>query len=158
MLVTYKTLAIPMSYADCVTIVFDTSTEINSCHGSSWRNLDPVSDELRMMFQVVNYVVLCGSISFFGIGANIINIAVFYRQGFKDGINISLFGKLKAIDFSQLVVIYLFIRKNNYFLICRGCFFVVSISVMFKKKLNVFPLQNSSFENDCYYVMFHISR
>lgn len=59
----------------------------------TYRTLDPVSDKMRVVFQVVNCVVLCGVTSLFGIGANVVNIVVFVKQGFKDSVNISLLGK-----------------------------------------------------------------
>ncbi|CAG5120669.1 unnamed protein product, partial [Candidula unifasciata] len=58
--------------------------------GSS--NPDPVSNEVQEMFKIVLFVAICGILSLFGIGANVTNIIVFIKQGFKDSINISLLG------------------------------------------------------------------
>ncbi|XP_005108673.1 tachykinin-like peptides receptor 86C [Aplysia californica] len=52
-----------------------------------------ISDEDRAIFQVVNFVALCGVISLFGVGSNLVNIAVFAKQGFQDSMNISLLGE-----------------------------------------------------------------
>jgi hypothetical protein len=54
---------------------------------------DPVSIEVRHVFELANFIILCNIISLFGIGSNVANICVFVRQGFKDSINISLMGK-----------------------------------------------------------------
>lgn len=64
-------------------------------------NLDPVSHEVKEMFRIVLFVSICGILSLFGIGANVTNIVVFIRQGFKDSINISLLGMLIAAALSH---------------------------------------------------------
>lgn len=51
-----------------------------------------LSDWQLEMFHVINFVTLCGMISLFGIAANIINIIIFYKQGFKNSVNISFIG------------------------------------------------------------------
>ncbi|CAG5120666.1 unnamed protein product, partial [Candidula unifasciata] len=58
---------------------------------------DPVSNEVREMFRKVVLVFICGTVSLFGIGANVTNIVVFIRQGFKDSINISLLGRITSL-------------------------------------------------------------
>ncbi|CAG5120667.1 unnamed protein product, partial [Candidula unifasciata] len=55
-------------------------------------NTDPVSNEVSQMFRIVLFVFICGIVSLFGIGANVTNIIVFIKQGFKDSINMSLLG------------------------------------------------------------------
>ncbi|CAG5118928.1 unnamed protein product, partial [Candidula unifasciata] len=53
---------------------------------------DLVTVEIRQIFQEVVFVGVCGVVSVLGFAGNIINIAVFIKQGFKDKINLSLFG------------------------------------------------------------------
>lgn len=74
-------------------IAINASLEFRVKVSPSYRTPDPVSDKMRVVFQVANCVVICGVISLFGIGANVANIVVFVRQGFKDSVNISLLGK-----------------------------------------------------------------
>lgn len=59
----------------------------------STQRSDPVTKEIRQMFLDVVFVGICGFVSVLGMGANIINISVFIKQGFKDSINISLLGQ-----------------------------------------------------------------
>ncbi|CAG5122374.1 unnamed protein product, partial [Candidula unifasciata] len=66
---------------------------------------DPVSKEVRQVVQLLTYVTLCGIISLFGIGANIANIIVFVKQGFKDSINISLLG-LAVADLGCVITMF----------------------------------------------------
>lgn len=51
-----------------------------------------ISDEMRLIFEVVNFVTLCTIIGMFGIFSNIINIIVFSKQGFNNTVNISFLG------------------------------------------------------------------
>ncbi|CAG5120665.1 unnamed protein product, partial [Candidula unifasciata] len=69
-----------------------TSTVREWSNTTAASNLDPVSNELREIFQVVVFCLMSGITSLFGTGANIINITIFIRQGFKDSINVSLLG------------------------------------------------------------------
>ncbi|BFZ03208.1 hypothetical protein BsWGS_06247 [Bradybaena similaris] len=84
-----------------------TSNEENQDDPTSQHNqvVDPVSKEVREVVQLVTYVSLCGIISLFGIGANIANIVVFMKQGFKDSINISLLG-LAVADLGCLLTMF----------------------------------------------------
>ncbi|XP_035828160.1 uncharacterized protein LOC101851830 [Aplysia californica] len=50
-----------------------------------------VDDDVLRIFILVFFVVALGTISFFGIVFNAINIIVFIKQGFKDTVNIALF-------------------------------------------------------------------
>ncbi|XP_059164113.1 QRFP-like peptide receptor [Physella acuta] len=61
-----------------------------------------INDELTDIFFLVNFGIICGVISFFGIIANIINVIIFYRQGFKDTVNISFF-TLAVSDLLSLI-------------------------------------------------------
>ncbi|BFZ17427.1 hypothetical protein BsWGS_20466 [Bradybaena similaris] len=54
--------------------------------------IDPVTFEVRQACMVIILVIVSGFVSLFGMGANIINIVVFVRQGFRDSVNISLCG------------------------------------------------------------------
>ncbi|XP_005100183.3 uncharacterized protein LOC101856432 [Aplysia californica] len=50
-----------------------------------------VGDKARKLLLIINLVVIGQIVSVFGIVANIINIAVFFRQGFSESTTISLF-------------------------------------------------------------------
>ncbi|XP_012941609.1 growth hormone secretagogue receptor type 1-like [Aplysia californica] len=50
-----------------------------------------INELVLTILLVVFNVIIVGAISFFGIVANVINLIVFIRQGFKDTMNISLF-------------------------------------------------------------------
>ncbi|XP_005100029.1 substance-P receptor-like [Aplysia californica] len=63
---------------------------------------DVFSFEVWTIFQVTNYVVICGLLSLFGVASNIINIVVFAKQGFQDSMNISLMG-LAVSDLCSLI-------------------------------------------------------
>ncbi|XP_005103930.1 thyrotropin-releasing hormone receptor-like [Aplysia californica] len=60
------------------------------------------SDEETDMFKLVNFVILCGLLSPFGVITNVINIVVFVKLGFHDSMNISLMG-LAVSDLVSLV-------------------------------------------------------
>ncbi|XP_059150966.1 FMRFamide receptor-like [Physella acuta] len=64
--------------------------------------LDPVSDDLLKTVTIVNYAFLIGVISVTGVVLNLVTIAVFLKQGFKDPINIPLVG-LAVADTGGLV-------------------------------------------------------
>ncbi|CAL1528438.1 unnamed protein product, partial [Lymnaea stagnalis] len=66
-----------------------------------------VSDVVRSLFELVNYVFLCNLFCVFGIVSNIINIAVFYEQGLKNTMNIS-FTALTISDLCSLVTLLWF--------------------------------------------------
>lgn len=53
---------------------------------------DVVTDQFRLVFQIVNFVFICEIIDLFGTGTNIVNIVCFAKQGLKDPVNISLLG------------------------------------------------------------------
>ncbi|CAL1543382.1 unnamed protein product [Lymnaea stagnalis] len=61
----------------------------------------------RQVYEVVNYVILGTIIGLFGIVSNIINIIIFYRQGFNNTVNISLFG-LAISDLCSLLTLQWF--------------------------------------------------
>ncbi|XP_059162991.1 uncharacterized protein LOC131946314 [Physella acuta] len=62
----------------------------------------PVEDVLQLTI-FLNHGV-CGVLSLLGIGANVINMAVFLKQGFNESINVSLFG-LAVADLAGLVTL-----------------------------------------------------
>lgn len=67
------------------------------------RNLSNLfSNHEREVIEVVNYVFVNGLICFFGIVANILNSLVFYKQGFRNTMNISFFG-LALSDLCSLI-------------------------------------------------------
>ncbi|KAK0041088.1 neuropeptides capa receptor [Biomphalaria pfeifferi] len=51
-----------------------------------------LSNEQRIIFEIINYAIVCGSLVIFGFFSNIINIIIFLRQGLKTTMNISFFG------------------------------------------------------------------
>ncbi|KAK6979716.1 cysteinyl leukotriene receptor 1 [Biomphalaria glabrata] len=63
-----------------------------------------VSNELRQILESVFYVALNGILGVLGSIANVINLVVFIKQGFKDSVNISLFG-LAVSDLGSLLFI-----------------------------------------------------
>ncbi|CAL1531906.1 unnamed protein product [Lymnaea stagnalis] len=73
------------------------------------------SNEMREIFQLVNYVSLCGAISLFGIAGNILNIIVFRKQGYADTTNISLMGLTIADLMSLLTMLWTSICYNPLF-------------------------------------------
>ncbi|CAL1533719.1 unnamed protein product, partial [Lymnaea stagnalis] len=56
------------------------------------------------MFQIVNFATICQAIDVFGTVTNIINLIVFYKLGFNDPVNVSLFG-LALSDLGCLVTL-----------------------------------------------------
>ncbi|XP_005100339.1 allatostatin-A receptor-like [Aplysia californica] len=53
-----------------------------------------VSDDVKLIFQVVNFAIICEIIDVFGTVTNIINIIVFVKLGFSDPVNVSLLGMM----------------------------------------------------------------
>ncbi|XP_012943210.1 tachykinin-like peptides receptor 86C [Aplysia californica] len=51
-----------------------------------------VDDHVREIFVLLFFVFALGTISFFGVVFNAVNMIVFIKQGFKDTVNIALFG------------------------------------------------------------------
>lgn len=51
-----------------------------------------ISDKDYLIYERVNFGVITGTISFFGVVTNAMNIAVFYRQGYDTTMNISFMG------------------------------------------------------------------
>lgn len=59
------------------------------------------------IFIIINYALLCTLVGFFGIGANVVNLIVFHKQGFDSTINITLFA-MSMSDLCGLVFQELF--------------------------------------------------
>ncbi|CAL1528443.1 unnamed protein product [Lymnaea stagnalis] len=66
-----------------------------------------ISDQLAQDLFFINYASLGQAINIFGILTNILNILIFIRLGFKDTVNISLFG-LTVSDLCSLVTLFFF--------------------------------------------------
>ncbi|XP_059151497.1 G-protein coupled receptor 35-like [Physella acuta] len=64
-----------------------------------------INPELQLVTEIVNYVILGGSLSVFGMISNIINMVVFYKQGLQTTTNISLFA-LSLADLLTLVTLF----------------------------------------------------
>lgn len=74
-----------------------------------------INDKERQMIEIVNESVLCCLIGLFGMISNLINMAVFFKQGLNNTINISLFG-LSFSDFSGVTTLVWFgLCKNPLF-------------------------------------------
>ncbi|CAG5126536.1 unnamed protein product [Candidula unifasciata] len=67
-------------------------------------NHEIISDEIRKLFEIMNYVVLSGTVSFIGSVCNIVNVVVFIKQGLTEPVNISLLG-LSLSDLGALVTL-----------------------------------------------------
>ncbi|XP_005100340.1 allatostatin-A receptor-like [Aplysia californica] len=63
-----------------------------------------VSDDVKLLFQMVNFAIICQIIDVFGTVTNIINIIVFVKLGFSDPVNVSLLG-LTISDLGCLVTL-----------------------------------------------------
>ncbi|BFZ17426.1 hypothetical protein BsWGS_20465 [Bradybaena similaris] len=64
-----------------------------------------VSFQTRYIIHLTFFVILSGVVSLLGMLANVINILVFVRQGFRDSMNISLLG-LAVADFMCLLTMF----------------------------------------------------
>ncbi|CAL1543381.1 unnamed protein product, partial [Lymnaea stagnalis] len=67
-------------------------------------SVDFVSDAARKVIEVAVYVILCSAVSYFGMAANVINMAVFLKDGVNTSVNISLF-LLSLSDFCSLLTL-----------------------------------------------------
>lgn len=63
-----------------------------------------LSEEGRVMFEIVNLVCICSIVGMFGIISNIINIIIFYKQGFVNTVNIGFFA-LAISDIMGLIML-----------------------------------------------------
>lgn len=66
-----------------------------------------ISNEDRRIISIVNYMCLITTISFFGVVTNIMNIIIFYKQGFSNTMNISFFA-LAISDLLSLITLVWF--------------------------------------------------
>ncbi|XP_005110376.1 tachykinin-like peptides receptor 86C [Aplysia californica] len=64
-----------------------------------------IGPEAMEVFRLVNFVSLYGLVSFFGTVTNVINIAVLVKLGFKDTVNLGLFG-LALSDLGCLLTLF----------------------------------------------------
>ncbi|XP_012946438.1 neuromedin-U receptor 2-like [Aplysia californica] len=89
----------------------------NETYGTSFgpRPSRMVNDLVLTIFVIGFYVIILGAICLSGIVANVINLIVFIRQGFKDTVNIFLFS-LAISDIGLLIAsLWLSIGFNPYF-------------------------------------------
>ncbi|KAK0056196.1 growth hormone secretagogue receptor type 1 [Biomphalaria pfeifferi] len=68
---------------------------------------DLLSDGVKQIYELVNYLVFCNIFSVFGIFSNIINIIVFCKQGLNSTVNISFTG-VAVSDLCSLVTLLWF--------------------------------------------------
>ena len=64
-----------------------------------------VSDSVKDTFVYITHVGLCSGVSVFGVVTNIFNMAVFWKQGFKESVTVSFF----ALSLCDLCVLVLFL-------------------------------------------------
>ncbi|KAI8764397.1 hypothetical protein BgiMline_035475 [Biomphalaria glabrata] len=64
-----------------------------------------ISDEVKDIILTVNYVSICGTLSVFGLVANVMNVVVFLRMGLNDAVNVSLMGLSVADVFSMIFLL-----------------------------------------------------
>ncbi|KAH9505654.1 hypothetical protein Btru_056206 [Bulinus truncatus] len=69
--------------------------------------VNDVSDELTRTLLTLNIAILNAVFAVFGIGANVINGYVFWKQGFSENVNISLFA-LSVVDMCELLAAVVF--------------------------------------------------
>lgn len=72
-------------------------------YNASKKFVSIISDRDRVIFETVNYVFVSSIICLFGITTNVMNIVVFYKQGFSNAMTISFFG-LAISDLISLVM------------------------------------------------------
>lgn len=73
-----------------------------------------LTDSQRQVFIIVNHVVLSTGIGLFGVGANVINICVFLKQGLSSSINISFFAMAISDMCSLVSLLWLNVCLNPY--------------------------------------------
>lgn len=71
-----------------------------------------VSDQVLEQLSFINFVILTGSVSFLGVMFNLINISVFWRLGFKDPLNITLFSLSIADTGALLPLVWISVCNN----------------------------------------------
>lgn len=83
-----------------------TIEEFSSLHEmfDSNKMMTVLSDHGRIVFEIINFVFVCSIVGIFGITSNVLNIAIFYNQGFNNSANIGFFA-LAISDMSCLVAL-----------------------------------------------------
>ncbi|KAK6960281.1 hypothetical protein BgiMline_035474 [Biomphalaria glabrata] len=66
---------------------------------SSLRN-EFLGDDVTSLIIVVNYAIVCGVVSLFGILSNIVNVVIFAKLGLKESVNVGLLGLAVSDIFS----------------------------------------------------------
>uniref|UniRef100_A0A2C9KHS2 Uncharacterized protein n=1 Tax=Biomphalaria glabrata TaxID=6526 RepID=A0A2C9KHS2_BIOGL len=84
-----------------------TFSDFETPHFDNTLMFDLLSDGVKQIYELVNYVVFCNIFSVFGIFSNIINIIVFCRQGLDSTVNISFTG-VAVSDLCSLVTLLWF--------------------------------------------------
>lgn len=72
--------------------LYHSTTQKHECHNYTHKISGIINDFQFGLFEIINFVCLSTVISIFGIVANIINITIFFKQGFTTTVNISFFG------------------------------------------------------------------
>lgn len=75
-----------------------------------------LNDQERDIVEIVNCVFVISLLCILGFVTNIINIAVFYKQGFKNTMNISFFGLAIADLFSLVILQWTAVCLNPWFI------------------------------------------
>ncbi|XP_005098166.2 tachykinin-like peptides receptor 86C [Aplysia californica] len=75
-----------------------------------------VDVHLLNIFIIIFYVVVLGIVSSFGMIFNTINVIVFFKQGFKDTVNITLFGLAVSDILASLTLLWMSICFSPWFM------------------------------------------
>ena len=98
--------AVPDDVNNCV--ILDMNVTI------PWNNPENlISRETEFLFDRIKFIVLIPVLFLIGFPANCINMAVFYKQGLKERINLCLFS-LALIDLACLIVVIVFYAERIY--------------------------------------------
>ncbi|GFS22736.1 chemosensory receptor B [Elysia marginata] len=72
--------------------IYDNITSLPPEENTEEKKSILISKEIRDIIIIINMAILCQVISVFGVFANIINIIVFFKQGFQDAMTVTLTG------------------------------------------------------------------
>lgn len=96
-----QTLGEPAEMELLLSTTLSAVSTVNEDQPDNWKR---VTDDVRIVFIVVNRVVITGTVCLFGISTNVVNIIVFCKQDLTNTVNISLLG-LAVSDFCSLVTL-----------------------------------------------------
>lgn len=73
----------------------------NVSAATTTETIELISDQVRKLVLTLNFAYICQLIDVVGTGANVVNIICFVKQGFRETVNISLFGKYFSQKFTE---------------------------------------------------------